>query len=309
MGQKRKVPEPDGSEIVHESRQSQIYGSNPKPAKKARKSEPAEIKRQAHISSVNAIKKRIRDVTRKLAKAEDMPANVRLEHERALTAYQQELATAEVEKVRQKMIKKYHMVRFLERQKATRLVKKLRKRILECESTEEVEGLKKQMHIAEVDLNYTQYCPLAETYISLYPPKEAGEERLDDQARLDTKSKPPMWKEVEKCMEDGTLDKLRNRKPNVQTKPIKLPELKAPKTQEKAKAKTAAIEEKDMEGLNRRQRRARLFGKSDRDKTKTKNKSAGFLKNQAFGSTHAVQQSRKDNYQEDEQSDGGFFEE
>jgi hypothetical protein len=61
---------------------------------------------------VNAIKKRIRDVTRKLERAEDLPANLRIEDERALATYQQELASAQAEKTRQKMIKKYHMVRF-----------------------------------------------------------------------------------------------------------------------------------------------------------------------------------------------------
>jgi hypothetical protein len=69
-------------------------------------------KKQAHASSVNTIKKRIRDVTRKLERAEDLPANVRVDDERALATYQQELAAADAEKTRQKMIKKYHMVRF-----------------------------------------------------------------------------------------------------------------------------------------------------------------------------------------------------
>ncbi len=51
-------------------------------------------------------------MTRKLERAEDLPANVRIEDERALATYQQELASAQAEKTRQKMIKKYHMVRF-----------------------------------------------------------------------------------------------------------------------------------------------------------------------------------------------------
>ena len=41
-----------------------------------------------------------------------MPADVRLSNERALKAYQQDLLAAEQERRRQKMIKKYHMVRF-----------------------------------------------------------------------------------------------------------------------------------------------------------------------------------------------------
>ena len=112
MAPKRKHQEYEPQDAVHASRQFQVYGNNPKPAKKPRRTEPPVYKKQAHASSVNAIKKRIRDVTRKLERSEDLPANVRIEDERALAAFQQELSAAEAEKVRQKMIKRYHMVRF-----------------------------------------------------------------------------------------------------------------------------------------------------------------------------------------------------
>jgi hypothetical protein len=112
MSSKRKHQEPETQEIVHKSRQFQVPGSGPKPPKKPRRSEAPVIKTQAHASSVNAIKKRVRDVTRRLERAEDLPANVWIEDERALAAYHQELAAAEAEKLRQKMIKRYHMVRF-----------------------------------------------------------------------------------------------------------------------------------------------------------------------------------------------------
>src|SRR4051794_28778712 len=112
MAPKRKHQDSEPQETVHASRQFQVYGSAPKPPKKARRAEPPVYKKQAHTSSVNAIKKRIRDVTRRLERADDLPANVRIEDERALEVYHQELAVAEAEKLRQKMIKKYHMVRF-----------------------------------------------------------------------------------------------------------------------------------------------------------------------------------------------------
>jgi len=112
MAPKRKHEEAEIQPVVHESRQLQVYGSNPQPTKKLRKFEPQAPKKQAHASSVNTIKKRIRDVTRRLERSEGLPANVRVEDERALAGYEQELAAAEAEKIRQKMIKKYHMVRF-----------------------------------------------------------------------------------------------------------------------------------------------------------------------------------------------------
>lgn len=194
----------------------------------------------------------------------------------------------------------------IERQKATRQLKKLRKRLLETESTEEVEQLKKEMHILEVDLNYTQYYPLSETYISLYPPKGSEE---DSEAKAD-KTKPPMWSEVEKCMEEGTLDRLRNRKPDITistTKPIKLPERKLVKSKPVPKPKP--VEQAppvDTTGMNRRQRRAQRGVKDSRATKIAKNKSTGFSKNQAFG---AAEGARADEAQDGNVSDGGFFEE
>jgi hypothetical protein len=119
MGPKRKLEDHDGQEPVHASRRLQVYGHNQKAAKKPRQ-KPSKPLDQLHPSSVyrhqaasvNAIKKRIRDVTRKLEHSENLPANIRMEDERALAAYQQELTAAEAEKARQKMISRYHMVRF-----------------------------------------------------------------------------------------------------------------------------------------------------------------------------------------------------
>jgi hypothetical protein len=109
MPPKRSHEDLDG---IHESRQPQVHQDDPKPAKKPRREGPPKIRKQVHASSVNAVKKRIRDVTRLLSRSEDLPADVRVENERALAAYQQELNAADEEKTRQRMIKKYHMVRF-----------------------------------------------------------------------------------------------------------------------------------------------------------------------------------------------------
>jgi hypothetical protein len=294
MAPKRKHQESEDQRAVHASRQSQVYGTEPKPAKKQRKFEPA--RKQVHASSVNAIKKKIRDVSRRLERSEDIPADVRVQDERALAAYEQELAAAEAEKNRQKMIKKYHMVRFFERQKATRLLKKLRKRLIEAESTEEVETLKTQMHVAEVDLNYTQFYPLSEPYISLYPPKGKGTtQKEEDEETGEAKPKPKIWAEVEKCMENKTLDKLRNRAPKSATP------ANTSRRLERRPAKPKLQTEVDTTGMNRRERRSlRNMGKE----VKTKNKSMGFEKNQAFGATLGAQMDGAD-----DDSDGGFFEE
>lgn len=188
-----------------------------------------------------------------------------------------------------------------ERQKATRQLKRLRKRLLATESVEEVETLKAQMHIAEVDLNYTQYSPLCETYISLYPPQKNSSEDPGDgpKAENSPQPKPPMWSEVEKCMEDGTLNKLRNRVgavPAVKSKPLQRMKSVKPKLQ------PAPLP--DTSGLNRRERRSQQ--RVQEGGKKGKNKSMGFEKNAIFGASQSVQ--RKEVPENDDDSDGGFFE-
>jgi hypothetical protein len=184
-----------------------------------------------------------------------------------------------------------------ERQKATRLLKKVRKRLLAAESTEEVETLKNQMHVAEVDLKYTQYYPLSEPYISLYPQKSSSSDESEtlNEATPKPKPKPSMWAEVEKCMEDGTLDRLRKRVvngPALVSKPLE-------RKPGKAKQQPALV---DMTGLNRRERRSQRGVKDSR----TKNKSMAFAKNEAFG---ASQSAWGNDDQDHDDSDGGFFEE
>jgi hypothetical protein len=175
-------------------------------------------------------------------------------------------------------------------------LKKLRKRLLETKSTEEVETLKAQMHILEVDLNYTQYYPLSEVYISLYPPTNSGDEEGDDsKTEKEEKPKPPMWAEVEQAMEDGTLNRLRNR---TSTAPVMIPKLStAPRTVERKPMKSRSKPEPaavDTTGLNRRQRRKLLGVQDTRGKTKPKTN----------GESHATEA----DVAQDDGSDGGFFE-
>jgi hypothetical protein len=184
-------------------------------------------------------------------------------------------------------------------------LKKLRKRLLEAESPEETEALKSQVHVAEVDLNYTQYCPLSEVYVSLYPQKSSTEEDDGGSNGTSARPKPPMWAEVEKCMEDGTLDQLRNRVPNVRvTAPRKLE--KKPAKLETKPAKPKQQDTPPMEGLNRRERRSRLgISKAG----KNKNTSVAFEKNKAFGASQGPNGNAARDIGGDDESDGGFFEE
>ncbi|KAM0434402.1 hypothetical protein ACHAPT_003498 [Fusarium lateritium] len=167
-------------------------------------------------------KKRTRTIERLLKRNHDLPANVHNDLERELAALKSTVSDKAFQKKRSAMISKYHMVRFFERKKASRLAKQLRKKIDETEAPEEIEELKRDLHVAEVDEAYTQHFPHAETYISLYTidkrEKEADEDKNDytplKQRGLLHTERPPIWSEVEQALKEGphALRNLRERR-------------------------------------------------------------------------------------------------
>ncbi|KAM0802222.1 hypothetical protein BDR22DRAFT_803841 [Usnea florida] len=160
-------------------------------------------------ASVNQLKSKIRDLTRALEHSEHLPAGVRIEKERALAGYKQDVEEIRKDKRKNELIKKYHMVRFFERKKATRAHKQLKKRLdASSPDTSEYKQLEQELHDAEIDVNYTIYHPLIEKYRSLFPRQEDGETA----ARKLVTVKPAIWKMVEQCTEDGTLEALRDGK-------------------------------------------------------------------------------------------------
>ena len=86
--------------------------------------------------------------------------------------------------------------------------------------SEEYIDLKEKIHRADVDLNYTLYCPLAEKYTSLYKSTDdAGNssttlsnDSMISQGSESLVHRPPMWSIVEACMAEGTLWALRDGK-------------------------------------------------------------------------------------------------
>lgn len=63
-------------------------------------------------ASVNQLKSKIRDLTRALEHSDHLPAGVRIEKERALAGYKQDVEKIHEDKRKNELIKKYHMVRF-----------------------------------------------------------------------------------------------------------------------------------------------------------------------------------------------------
>ena len=101
---------------------------------------------------------------------------------------------------------------FKERQKATRAHKRLKKRLdASSPDTSEYKQLEKEVHDAGIDVNYTIYHPLTEKYQSLFP-RQGDADGGETPTRKLVAEKPAMWKMVERCSVDGTLDALRDGK-------------------------------------------------------------------------------------------------
>lgn len=190
---------------------------------------------------------RIHSLRNLLTRDLSMPMTLRQEKERELAALLLEQQKSLMVQANRKNLQRYHFVRFMERQKAERTLKRLVKTQQSAESLDEESKrkLEASIHTAEVDLNYTKYAPLGDKYISIFvderkEKRDQGKAKMnkrsfallseDQRAELDhfsdnlsnivrssTGTKPPVWYEVEKCMAEGQakLDALREGKLSV----------------------------------------------------------------------------------------------
>ncbi|KAL6713380.1 rRNA-processing protein efg1 [Lecanora helva] len=213
--------------------------SNNKMSKKRNKA-PRGSSPPANDSSVNRLKSKIRSLTRSLDHG--MKPQTQVVAERALAGYKRDLENIEEEKRKKALIGRYHMVRFFERQKATRHLKKAKKRLESSNlDTPEREEALKDVHITEVDLNYTQYYPLDAKYESIYKSEGTKDGKFvqkekgnGSEAEAALASRPTMWTIVESCMKEGTLEALRDGKMtrdlpvNMGKKPLSKQHMKGP---------------------------------------------------------------------------------
>ena len=190
--------------------------------------------------SLHEVKRRARNIERRFAKGDDLPADVKQKLERELVKCKAQIDEISHKKRRHDMISKYHRVRFFgaypsrllpspwiavantpraERKKAERLRKKLKKQADEATDPEEKANIEADLHVADVDYHYTRYFPFLERYESLYT---ATENSKDDEAegqpaalRALHSERPPMWKVVEEAMRNGqaALEELQERRP------------------------------------------------------------------------------------------------
>lgn len=188
--------------------------------KRKRPEEHAGTKSFKKAHATNDLKSEIRSLKRLLQRRDSMPATVRVEKERALQTAENALQKVERAKKRSEMIGRYHKIRFFERQKATRRLKRAKKALRACEEGDERrDELATAVDDAEVEINYAIYYPLDQHYVSLFPRKkridgDRAEEEEDDvedgKEDIERQGDAEMWQMVRQCMAAGTLDDLRN---------------------------------------------------------------------------------------------------
>ncbi|KAF2231324.1 hypothetical protein EV356DRAFT_435447, partial [Viridothelium virens] len=166
-----------------------------------------------HKYAVNPLKERIRDIRRALSHKQNMPADRRLELERELSTKQFDLEIAQSDRHKQEMVGRYHMVRFFEKQKASRSLKRAGKLVDAATAPSDIAIARQEYHVAEIDLNYATYFPLDLPYVSLYPKKKDNDGKVvqdNELMKQGVRGDQEMWHMVEECTANNTLENLRS---------------------------------------------------------------------------------------------------
>jgi hypothetical protein len=162
--------------------------------------------------------------------------------------------------------------------------------------------LEAKIQNCRINLNYTIYYPLTEKYLSIYPKSngkpEAAESGSDaESSKKETKTKdakPPLWAVVAKCMEDNTLDLLREGKLNINFKGEKI----------QTSSSTVATTDTSKEKSKKKEHQKDSKGASQKDKSIKHDKKD----KSARGSQTSKHNAPQEVNAEDDESDGGFFE-
>jgi len=173
---------------------------------------PAKKTRRVRLTNPST---RIHSLRNLLQRDSNLPPAVRQERERELAALLLEQETARLKQAQKKNLEKYHFVRFIERKKAERVLKKLkaRKERGDLETEDDQKTIDNAIHEAEVDWCYTQYAPLGEKYISIFAEDGEATGKVDGNARGDRndKLKPPrMDTKIHGELTDGQQQEPRN---------------------------------------------------------------------------------------------------
>jgi len=136
-----------------------------KPSKGGRKKPEKKASAKAQIRGIERLLKR------------EMPPDVRKQHEERLQALREGIEDRKHSELERKMSKKYHMVKFFERKKITKNVRRVEKSIQEASSAKEKAALQREHAKWLEDLEYVENFPRDQPYMSVL--KTPDRERVD----------------------------------------------------------------------------------------------------------------------------------
>ncbi|KAJ9664038.1 rRNA-processing protein efg1 [Neophaeococcomyces mojaviensis] len=266
----RKLSQDVSSASEDRSREVESFRSSNKHTKKERKQN-----RSTRIHSL-----------RKLLARGTLPSTIQQEKERELAALIHEQDKTRTKKEAKKTLERYHYVRFVERQKAEKRLKRLRKQKDAGSNDSELE---RKIHEMEVNRNYAIYAPLGQKYVSMFASHacrekngEVAEDELDDITKDNVSPvRPPMWYIVEAAMARGES------------------ELKALRDGKSGHMADTRDDDERPDTLQSK-------NKSEATSLKLQKRSAEQVKREQVPN-HEVDMKREASEDEDERSDGGFF--
>lgn len=211
-----------GAHTTHPSRVNLLPRASNNSRKRQKPANLSGSKSFKKARPVNELKTSIRNLQRLLARAPDastgkeaLPPKVRISKERELASAQHELAESQSAEARSKMIARYHKVRFFDRQKATKRLKRAKKAMKEVEDdADRREALAREADECELDVQYAMFYPLDVPYVALYPSarKAEGKEAEGEKVEVERQGDAAMRALLKKCAAEGKLDALRNGK-------------------------------------------------------------------------------------------------
>lgn len=163
------------------------------------------------LGSTVRVKKKIKSIENLLSK-DTLPADIRIEKERALKALQVDLKNTRFRLKTKERAKKYHMLRFFERKKATRKLKQATKahnEAVEKDVRKDIKKARKVLKHAQIDVAYVYMFPKADKYIALYPneplPEMLKDANVKKGMQITDEKRQQFRKQVEELIDSDRL--------------------------------------------------------------------------------------------------------
>ncbi|ODN93421.1 rRNA-processing protein EFG1 [Cryptococcus wingfieldii CBS 7118] len=186
---------------------------------------PTEARDAAGLPGMSKLKGSIRQTKRLLAK-DNLDPGLRVNTQRRLASLEADLAAAERRELEKKNGAKYHKVKFFERQKLLRLIKRFEKKLSGGEDEKQLKEkkrkrLEEELLDTRVMLNYILHFPNTQKYIAIFPSAQPSKPDDESEPKL---TLPPLLHPVPSPSDIESLDKPARRRYDLLLETAKLME-------------------------------------------------------------------------------------